>query len=454
MRATSRRQFLRSMAAAAIAPQCLPATSRAAQGGTAPSNRITLGIIGTGVMGHGHLGLAAGYKDFQVLAVCDVDRTRRDEARAVIEATYAAARTSGAYSGCAAYNDYREILARPDIDAVLISTPDHWHSPMAADAAAAGKDVYCEKPVSMTIAEGRRMVDAIRRHSRVFQTGSQYRSNRTIRRVCDFVRAGGLGKIKAVFTLWSFLREAGDSPFPVDLPLPAEPVPDGLDWDLWVGPAPWKPYHHRYHANPKPGVVPWAFSDAFGVASITWHHSHSADVIQYALGYETSGPDEIIPPSTGQFPTLTYRYPNGTLLHLVRDWNMVKDVYRAVPPNARLAGSFGGIFVGERGWLTSMSSGGPIEGGPDSLFEEMGLTDRQISGANDHHRNWLDRIRDRALTSSHEEIGHRAASLGHLAHIAFRLGRSLRWDPVAETFPADTDANRLLSRPWRQPWRI
>lgn len=450
----TRRNFIRSLAAATAAPNVVPATALGSNGAAAPSNRVTVGLIGLGAMGAGHLRVALGTGSTQILAVCDVDPIRRDEARSHVEAAYAEARAGGTYSGCSACNDYREILARPDIDAVIIVTPDHWHAPMAAEAAAAGKDVYCEKPVSVTIAEGRRMVSAIRRNARVFQTGSQYRSNHTIRRVCDFVRAGGLGKIKAVFTLWSHLGEFGGSPIPVDPPLPAEPVPPGLDWDLWVGPAPWHPYNHRYHANPIRGVVPWAFCDAFGAASVTYHHSHSADVIQYALGQETSGPTEIIPPGTGQFPTLTYRYPSGTLLHLVENWNMVKDPYAAVPASARLEGNFGGIFVGERGWLTSMSSGGPIEGGPESIFEEMGMLDRQISGANDHHRNWIDRIRDRALTSSHEEIGHRAASLGHLAHIAFRLGRPLRWDPARESFPDDPDANRLLSRPWREPWRV
>lgn len=447
----TRRKFIASLAA--VAPQIIPAAARGAHGTVAPSNRITLGLIGLGTMGAGHLAMALGTGATQVLAVCDVDPTRRDEARAQVESTYAGARASGTYSGCAACNDYREILTRPDIDAVIIVTPDHWHSPMAAHAAAAGKDIYCEKPVSLTIGEGRQMVAAIRRHARVFQTGSQYRSNRSIRRVCDFVRAGGLGKVKAAFTLWSRIHEFGDSPVPVDPPLLEEPVPNGLDWDLWVGPAPWHPYNHRYHSNPKPGVVPWAFSEAFGAASVTWHHSHSADVVQYGLGFETSGPVEIIPPGAGPFPTLTFRYANGTLLHLVEHWGMVKEPYAAVPPSARLEGSFGGVFVGERGWITSMSGGGPIEGAPDSLFQEMEMPDRQISGANDHHQNWLDCMRTRAPTSSNEEIGHRAASLGHLAHIAFRLGRPLRWDPAAERFPDDPEANRLLSRPYREPWR-
>jgi hypothetical protein len=204
-----------------------------------------------------------------------------------------------------------------------------------------------------------------------------------------------------------------------------------------------------------PGVVPWVFCDAFGAGAITGYQSHAADVIQYALGVETTGPVEIHHPGGGQFPTLTFRYANGTLLHHVEDWGQVKSLYRAVPENARLAGLFGGIFVGERGWVTSMSTGGPIEGGPDSIFDEMRLTSREVNiGANDHHENWFKCLRTRSHPSSHEEIGHRSASLGHLAAIAYTLQRSLKWDPAAEVFLNDDQANRLRCRAMREPWRI
>jgi hypothetical protein len=410
----------------------------------------------------------------QILAVCDVDKSRREEAREVVEAVYASQQPAGSYKGCAAYNDYREALARPDIDAVLIATPDHWHALQAMDAARAGKDIYCEKPVSMTLAEGQRLVEVVRRYGRVFQTGTQYRSIPEIRRVCRFIREGGLGKVHAVFTLLQPLNGSlaaqrckpfaatlnpeicGRSYLPLDFALPAEPVPEGLDWDLWVGPAPWRPYNRAYHLNPSPGVVPWAFADAFGLAANTWYLSHAADVIQWALGLERSGPVEIIHPSAGQFPTLTCRYANGTLLHFVDRWDMVKTLYRAVPPDARLAGSFGGLFVGERGWLTTMSTGGPIEGAPASLFQEMELRRaREVNvGSNDHHANWLDGIETRQPPSADEELGHRAAALGHLAFIALRLGCSLRWDPKREVFIGNDIANRLRHRAVRAPWQL
>ncbi len=471
-----RRAFLRSGAAAAglsFAPFLLPAAVRAAEERPAPSNRIQVGLIGKGVMGSGHLRRLLGDPAFQVLAVCEADQVRLREARNQVEAQYAEETTRGSYRGCAAYNDYREMLARPDIDAVVIVTPDHWHALQAADAVRAGKDVYCEKPISMTIEEGRRVVELTQRFQRVFQTGSQYRSISTIRQVCQFVRDGGLGHVKSVFALFNPLSLwigterfkpyseivnadiCGKAYVPMDFALPPETIPAGLDWEMWVGPAPYRAYSSLYHVNPAPGVVPWSFCDAFGVTSLTWHLAHSVDVIHWALGAETSGPVEILHPADGEFPTLSCRYANGTLLHLVDHWGMVKELYHAVPASARLAGNFGGVFVGERGWLTSMTTGGPVEGGPDSLFDELRLPSREVNaGSNNHHANWLECIRTRRQPSNHEEIGHRSASLGHLANIACWTGRSFRWDPVMETFPEFTAANPLLRRPMRAPWRI
>ncbi len=456
----TRRTFMARTAAlsGAIAlPWVVRSSASGKEGNRVPSERITVGLIGHGCMGRGHLHRLAGDPEIEVLAVCDVDAIRREEGKQRIEAAYAARRSGGTYRGCATYHDYRELLARADLDAVVIVTPDHWHALLAIDAAKAGKDIYCEKPISLTVRQGRQLVETVQRYDRVFQTGTQYRSIPTIREVCHFVRAGGLGKIKSVFTLWGKIGNhlGVDSYAPLDFALPAEPAPEGLDWDLWVGPAPWQPYNSAYHRNPIPGVVPWAFHEDFGAAAVTWYHSHAADVIQYALGVENSGPVEFIHPSTGQYPTLTCRYANGTLLHLVDHWGMVKDVYKAVPSNARLEGNFGGVFVGERGWVTSMSTGGPIEGGPDDLFERMKLTTSEVNiGDNDHHANWFDCLRTRREPSCGAEIGHRSASLGHLTIIAHRLKRSLRWDPEAEVFVGDEAATRMLARALRSPWSM
>lgn len=473
-RRLSRRRFLGHTAAGVVAAPWVVSTAvRGAKAAAAPSERITVGLIGRGLMGRGHLRRLVGDPSVQVLGVCDVDSARCQESVQLVDETYTTDRADGTYRGCVGYNDYRELLARTDLDAVVIATPDHWHTLQSIDAAEAGKDVYCEKPLSLTIQEGRRLAETMRRYGRVFQTGTQYRSIPTIRRICEFVRAGGLGRVKSVFTIWNTLHswlgaprfrpyaqlihaeQRGRSPVPLDFALPAEPVPAGLDWDLWVGPAAWHAYHHLYHTNPPPGVVPWSFCEDFGAASVTWFHSHAADVIQYALGVERSGPVEILHPSSGEFPTLTCRYADGTLLHHVDHWGQVAGLYHAVPATARLAGLFGGLFIGERGWLTSMTASGPVEGQPESLWEELQLPTRDPNpGANNHHQNWFECIRTRQRPSSDEEIGHRSASLGHLVTIAYKLQRSLKWDPVREEFLGDDEANRLRSRAMREPWRI
>lgn len=475
-RSISRRTFIRTTAAVAgtlAAPAIVPATARGADGHVAPSNRIAVGLIGLGLMGQGHLRHLGSNPAVEIVALCDVDRTRLDYAKNGLAEIYAGRSANGATRGCDAYNDYREVLARPDIDGVVIVTPDHWHTPQSIHAAQAGKDVYCEKPISLSVDEGRQLVNAVRGHGRVFQNGSQYRTNPTIRRACDFIRKGGLGDVKAAFALWGsiggWLGSARFQPYAacvnpaamgasyttLDFALPREPVPDGLDWDLWLGPALARPYNSLYHINPSPGVVPWSFCEDFGVGPSTWYHSHAADVLQYALGFEESGPVEFIHPSTHEFPTLTYRYANGVLLHLVDRWDQVKGLYHAVPDDARLDGNFGGVVVGERGWLTTMSDNAGITGGPDDLMAEYQQPAHDVDlGGKDHHENWLECIATRGKPHSHEEIGHRAAALGHLTIITYKLGRSLKWDPAREVFPEDDQANRLLRRARRAPWYI
>jgi len=455
----TRRSFLKGAGAGVMAaPWILSGSALGLDGAVSPSNRINVALIGRGCMGSGHLQRLAGDPAVQVMAVCDVDKVRRVDGKRLVEGAYASETLAGTYRGCSAVNDYRDILARSDIDAVVIATPDHWHTPISIHAAKAGKDVYCEKPVTLTIEQGRTLVDVIRRYGRVFQTGTQYRSIPTIRKIVNFVRGGGLGKIKSVFIHWDGVHvpTVGNSRIPLNPVLPAEPLPEGLDWNLWVGPAPWRSYNQEYHRNPIPGVVPWTFCEDFGVGAVTNHHSHSADVIQYAIGMEESGPVEIIHPSSGQFPTLTCRYANGVLVHHVDSWGQVKKDYGAVPADARLEGAFGGVIVGERGWVTTMSShGGEADGRPVEIFHEMGLMSRVVStGANNHHANWFECIKTRSRPSAHEEIGHRAASMGHLVALCFKLGRSLKWDPVKEQFNGDDEANRLRSRAMREPWRI
>ncbi|MHC4745580.1 MAG: Gfo/Idh/MocA family protein, partial [Planctomycetota bacterium] len=273
-RSITRRCFLQRGAAAGgliAAPWFVPSSAFGAGGNSAPSNRITAAVIGNGRMGRGHVHRLAGDKDIQLLAVCDVDRVRREEGKERADQVQS---SHAGYKACAAYNDYREVLAREDIDAVVVVTPDHWHTPISLHAVQAGKDVYCEKPISITIGEGRKLVETVERYGRIFQTGTQYRSISTIRQVVNFVREGGLGKVKQAFALWTKLggflgaprfegsRHAMDAEHfrrsyaPLAFALPEQPVPEGLDWDLWVGPALWHPFNRAYHINPTPGVVP------------------------------------------------------------------------------------------------------------------------------------------------------------------------------------------------------
>jgi predicted dehydrogenase len=261
-----------------------------------PSDRITLGLIGIGMMGRGHLRNCLRYPETQVLAVCDVDRWRREDAKTTAERVYAE-RTGGTYRGPQMYNDLRGLLARDDVDAVVIATGDNWHGPATVMAAKAGKDIYCEKPISKTIREARAMVEAVRRYGRVAQIGLQQRSTPEFIKASHLVRSGRIGAVKIVYVAFSGTN--------TDVNLPGEPVPEGLDWQQWLGPAPWHPFNGRFHHYGRPPrVVPWDFCRDFGGGNLTSNAVHAVDVVQWGLGMDESGPVKIIPPETGQYPSL------------------------------------------------------------------------------------------------------------------------------------------------------
>ena len=242
--ALTRRALLKGAGALALAPYVAASLARGGEGAAAPSNRIALGFIGIGAMGQGHLRCCLDLPEAQIVGVCDVDRWRREHAKAAVETRYAEQRPGGQYRGCEAYTDLRDLLARDDIDAVIIATGDRWHALATSLAVKAGKDVYCEKPVSLTVRQARAMVDVVRRYGRVFQGGLQQRSSGEFIRACDLVRAGAIGKVRVVY-----VNHPGTV---ADVDLPAEPVPDGLDWDLWLGPALWHPYNSRFHPYGRP----------------------------------------------------------------------------------------------------------------------------------------------------------------------------------------------------------
>ncbi|HUT34934.1 MAG TPA: Gfo/Idh/MocA family oxidoreductase [Planctomycetota bacterium] len=396
---TTRRSFFRGAAAAALAAPVLVRSSA-----FGANDRITAGIIGLG----GPAGSGGG--GAQTIAVCDVREDkiggRRDD------------------KNLGVYTDFRELLARDDIDCVYIGTPDHWHAIPAIEAAKAGKDIYCEKPMTLTIREGRAMVNAVRQYGRVFQTGSQQRSDYggCFRFACEMVRSGRIGQLKEINC-----NVGGPS---VDCYLPEEPVPEGLDWNRWLGPAPWRPYNS--------GIVMggrWrAWRDYSGGGMTDWGHHHF-DIAQWALDADNSGPVEIHPPGTLS-NRLTYVYANGV------------KVYHGG------GGGGGVVFFGTEGKIAV--DRGPLQSWPESIMKKpLGPDEVHLyTVTNGHKGNFVDCIRTRQRPICDVEVGCRSVTVCHLGNLAYRLNRPLKWDPVKEEFVGDPEANRWLDRPKRAPWTI
>jgi predicted dehydrogenase len=436
-----RRQLLEAVSAAVAAPHVIFSTALGRAGRPPASERIVMGAIGIGgrCLGQQVMHNFLAEPDVQMVAVCDVQSQRREAGQAVVNDTYG-------NRDCAAYRDLRELLARGDINAVLIATGDRWHALASVMAAKAGKDVYCEKPISLTIREARAMVEAIRRYDRVFQTGLQQRSAPEFSKACDLARSGALGKIHAVY-----VTHPGTNS---EVNLPAEPVPQNLDWDLWLGPAPWRPFNNRFHHYQQPRhVVPWHICRDFGGGNLTSNTVHAFDVVQWGLGMDESGPVEITPPETGQVPALTYKYANGVLVQVVgrleRQKHLVPEGWDVNTPIQ----SFGAVFVGERGWI-HVGRNGYLTSFPAEILDQATAFPDHRYAVTSHQQNWLDCIRSRQRPACDVAIGCRSTIVSHLGCIAHWTGRPLRWDPVAEQFLDDDEANRLRRRAMRPPWRI
>lgn len=442
-----RRSFLKRAVATAAAPWFVPAGAMGQDGGVAPSNRVTMGHIGLGMMGRGHLAGMVQYPEVQILAACDPDQWRREDAKNTVERTYAAKRPSGTYRGCRAYTDLGELLARDDIDAVVISTGDNWHATAATLAAKAGKDIYCEKPASKTIRESRAMIEAVQRYGRVFQTGLQQRSAYEFIKASALVRGGAIGKVKMVYVAFPGTNS--------EVNLPPQPTPEGLDWNQWLGPAPERPFHARYHTYGRPPrVVPWDFCRDLGGGNLTSNAVHSFDVVQWALGMDGSGPVEITPPETGLVPSLTYKYADGVILQVV-NWKLEPDKH-FVPEGWDVATrleAFGALYVGQDGWI-HVGRRGFLKSYPEEILDQPTPGVEPGQTAPNHHKNWLECIRTRQSTACGAEIGCVSTIVSHLGCIAHWTGRTLHWDPVREEFAHDKQANLLRSRPMRPPWQV
>lgn len=431
----SRRSFLKRGAGVATAvalPNIVPASALGLDGTVAPSNRVVMGCIGVGSQGTGNMKQFLGIEDFQIVGVCDVDRSHRENAQNVVNESYSS-------KDCAGYNDFRELLAREDLDTVSIAVPDHWHSIPAIAAADRGLDIYAEKPLSLTVSEGRAMVNAIERNKTVWQTGSWQRSQRHFRRGCELVRSGRIGEVHTV-------KVGLPTGKPIE-PQPVMPVPDGFDYDFWLGPAPWAPYtKERCHWNFR-----WILDYSGG--QLTDWAAHHCDIANWGMGTEATGP--VYVEGRGKFPA------EGI-------WNAATDYYfeaeyaagaSPVAPKGfkmLVSNSFpmGTRFEGTEGWVF-VDRGNTLVTEPETLKDsEIGPNDVALYESRNHARNFLDCVRSREATVTPIQAAHHAINIAHVGNIAMQLERPVRWDPAAERFPEDETANRMLKRAMRGAWQV
>jgi len=419
----TRRAFLKGATAAAAAPYFVPASALGRGGFKPPSERITMGFIGIGNMGGGHLRRFSRNKQVQIVAVCDVNASKRKSSRETVEQGAADQREAGTFKGCTEYNEFEKLLARPDIDAILMAPPDHWHAIIAIAAARAGKDIYCEKPMSLTVREAWAMVDGVRRYGRVFQTGSQQRSAKNFRYACELVRSGRIGKLQTV--------RVGVGMPSQEKYLPEEPVPEGFDWDRWLGPAPWQPYNSERASGSYSGG--WRRIRDYSGGMMTDWGAHHFDIAKWGMGMDGNGPVEIIPPDGKDYDTLTYKYASGvTMYH---------------------GGAKGILFTGTEGKVEV--SRGYFRTWPDRIGQEpIGPNDVHLYKSPGHQQDWLDCIRTRQRPICDVVIGASSVTVCHLGNIAYWLGRPLKWDPLKREIIGDTEASRWLDRPKRAPWHL
>ena len=426
----NRRQFLKSAtgiaAGAIVFPTIIPSSVLGQDGSIAASNRIVMGAIGVGSQGSGNMRGFLGKKEVQMVAVCDIDKGHRDRAKSRVDRRYD-------NSDCRTYSDFRELIERDDIEALSLALPDHWHSIPVVTAARAGKDMYSEKPLARTIREGRAMVDTVNRYGRVWQTGSWQRSVRDFRRACELVRNGRIGKVHKV---------------EVGLPTgggtdnkPIQPVPEGVDWDFWLGPAPWVPFRGVIHWD-------WRWIMDYSGGQLTDWAGHHIDIAHWGLGLDYTGPVEIegrgVYPKDGIYnaPTeykFTCIYENGLTMIVANDQQQPMGM--------------GTVWYGEDGWIHVKR--GKLEASSEKILKEViGPDEIKLYDSRDHQQNFLDCVRSRKKTITPIDIAHRSISVALLGEIAMLTERKLRWDPEKEVFLNDDEANRMLSRPMRSPWHL
>lgn len=444
-----RRDFVKTTAAAAglsTIPSIIPASALGRAGRPAPSDRITMGVIGTGNQGFNDMNGFLRDNRVQIIAVCDVNEESpgywagriagRKPAQDYINWHYANETESGLYEGCDAYEDFRDLIARDDIDTVLTALPDHWHAIPAIMAAQSGKDIYGEKPLSLTIADGRAMSDAVAKYNRLFQTGSQQRSDFRFRKVCELVRNGRIGELKTV--------KCGLPPGTPDLGKSGnrkkpEPVPKGFNYDMWLGPAPEAPYSPaRCHVNFR-----WILDYSGG--QVTDWGGHHPDIAQWGMGTEHTGPTSITN-AKGVWSTDT---PWNTATEYHFECNYANGVQLIVSDKLKR----GVTFEGTEGWLW-VTRGNWDASDKAMLDSKIGEGEVHLYKSEDHFSDFIDCVISREQPVAPCETAHRSITISHLGNIAMILGRDLQWDPEKEEFISDEEANAMRSRPLRDPWTL
>jgi predicted dehydrogenase len=458
----TRRDFLKLSAAAAATigfPTIVPAS---VFGQTAPSNRINVGAIGVGRISRGHdLPGIWQFDQARIMAVCDLDAKRVEEAKTLIN-SYNWKKTAKPYDGVTGYHNYHELLANKDVDAVVISTPDHQHAILAVDAVHARKDVYLQKPASLTIAEGRAMSNAVMASGQILQVGSQQRSWKQFHRACELVRNGRIGEIKHV--------EIGLPGDPSGPDAPAMPIPSNLNYDAWLGSTP-EVYYTEIRVHPQDGFSRpgWLRCEQFGAGMITGWGAHHVDTAHLGMNTEYTGPVEVW--GTAEFPTHGLWDVHGKFLtHAVYANGVTMDISGDFPNGIKFYGSEGWLFVTRDEMVTPTDPGGKAGGKPGGqaaappqplvasnpkiLDSAIGPNEIHLYESADQHGNWLDCIKSRKAPIAPAEIGHRACSTCLIHHIAMKTKRKLFWDPVKEHFKNDDEANCMLSRPQRAPYMM
>lgn len=431
----SRRRFLAAAATLAAVPSILPASALGKENRPAPSERITMGVVGWGMMGPGNTSSFLGMKDVQIVAACDLDKNHLQGALDTINKHYG-------NKDCAAYHDYREMMARKDIDAVMIAIPDHWHALVATEAARQGKDIYGEKPLARTIAEQQAIVKAVKKHKRIWQTGSWQRSVSNFHKACEIVRNGLIGKVQRV--------EVGLPSGHTDFAGTAKenqitaPPPE-LDYERWIGPSRMEPYiKARVHMN-------WRWNYNTGGGQLLDWIGHHCDIAHWGLDFDNVGPMEV--EGVGEFPSpdamwntctkyrIQLKYPGDVEMIIAGGHNDIRS-------GTKWIGTDGWVWVDRGGFEVSKPD---LEAG-DKLPESLRKV--KLYQSRNHQRNFIDCVKSRQPTLTPVETAHHSAIPGHLGLIAMLVGRKIKWDAKREVIVGDSEASKLLRRDYRKPYKI